>query len=260
VHKEFATVYAKLDRADRHRADLRDMLVAHMRRPDVVVGTAANGPGRVCNFRCQGLPREVEAVIGDVAHNLRSALDHTATVLVEANGGEPKKGPGGTQFPICIDPPKAALTVRATKGGVSAQALSIIEAAQPYKGTWRGDQLAVLNHVSNTDKHNKAAPGRHGPRVGYSWSGTGDTTAEWEAPIKTEDPKVDEVALVLATVPAVLGDGGWRGMYVVELERSENGNWGPLYGTLRHVATEVRDLIGSLADTMVDVAPAATSV
>lgn len=252
VRKDFSTVYAKLDRADKHLAELRAMLAAHMSRPDVVTGTAANGPDRLCRFRCQGLPYEVHAVIGDVAHNLRSALDHTANLLVRSNGGKPQEGPGGTQFPMRKESPGETPLVRATRGGVSAEAHNLIEAAQPYSGTWLGLQLAILNHVSNVDKHREAARGRHGPRIGYSWSGTGDTTAEWEAPIKTEDPEVDEAALVLASVPSVLGDGGWRGRYVVELELSPDDQWGPLHGTLSHVALEVRSLIDRLADTCPD--------
>jgi hypothetical protein len=252
VRKDFATVYAKLARADKHLDELRDMLAAHMSRPDVVTGTAAHGPDRQCHFRCQGLPHEVHAVIGDVTHNLRSALDHTANLLVRANGGKPQDGPGGTQFPMLMDRPGKSLRVRATRGGVSGEARDLIEAAQPYSDTWLGDQLAILNHVSNVDKHREAARGRHGPRLGYSWSGTGDTTAEWEAPIKTEDPEVDRVALVLASVPPVLGDGGWRGSYEVELELSDDDQWGPLHGTLKQVAWEVRSLVDRLADTVPD--------
>lgn len=249
--REFATIYAKLDRADKHLAELRDMLMAHMRRPDVVTGTAADGEGRTCHFRCQGLPDEVYALVGDLAHNLRSALDHTARVLLVANGGTPRERPGGTQFPVCAVRP-AVFEVRAKDGAVSAGALAIIESAQPYNGTWLGRVLAALNYVSNVDKHREAVPGRHGPRVGYSWSGTGDVTAEWEAPITTADPEVDRVGLVLAQVPAVLGDGGWRGSYEVELALSEDDDWAPLHGTLSAMAQEVRHLIGRLAATVAD--------
>jgi hypothetical protein len=248
MRKEFATIYANLDWADKHLVELRDMLKAHMRRPDVVTGT---GEGRTSRFRCQGLPYEVHVLMGDVAHNLRSALNHTATLLLEANGGVPLERGAGTQFPICANEP-AVLEVRAKHGAVSAEALAIIESAQPYKGTWLGRLLAALNYVSNVDKHRKAAPGRHGPGVGYSWSGTGDVAAQWEAPITTADPEVDRVALVLAEVPAVLGDGGWRGWYEVELELSEDDEWGPLHGTLSQMAQEVRHLIDRLAATVAD--------
>jgi hypothetical protein len=115
VRKDFATVYAKLARADKHLDELRDMLAAHMSRPDVVTGTAAHGPDRQCHFRCQGLPHEVHAVIGDVTHNLRSALDHTANLLVRANGGKPQDGPGGTQFPMLMDRPGKSLRVRMSR-------------------------------------------------------------------------------------------------------------------------------------------------
>jgi hypothetical protein len=47
-------------------------------------------------------PLEMAVLRGDLVHNLRSALDHLANTLVVANGGVPKEGQGGTQFPISV--------------------------------------------------------------------------------------------------------------------------------------------------------------
>lgn len=99
---QFASAYAKLDRADKHLGELRELLLAYMSQPDVVTGNLANGPTPQ-SFRIQGAGHEIQAVIGDIAQNLRSALDHVVWQLVLANGGTPKPGGGGTQFPILAE-------------------------------------------------------------------------------------------------------------------------------------------------------------
>ena len=50
---QFASAYAKLDRADKHLGELRELLLAYMSQPDVVTGNLANGP-TAQSFRIQG--------------------------------------------------------------------------------------------------------------------------------------------------------------------------------------------------------------
>jgi hypothetical protein len=99
-------------------------------------------------------------LIGDVTHCLRSALDHLAWQLALHN--RPGKKPSrSTRFPICRAPGD-------WKGKGTNEALThihpthraIIERYQPYK---RGNQmkthpLAILNSLSNTDKHQIIVP------------------------------------------------------------------------------------------------------
>lgn len=100
-------------------------------------------------------PRTLSAVIGDCVHNLRTALDHLAWQLVVANGGVPREGRGGTQFPIVLKRPKDGTHPRvAVAGGVSAKALSAIEALQPFhRRDPENHPLAILTRLDNTDKH-----------------------------------------------------------------------------------------------------------
>jgi hypothetical protein len=95
-----------------------------------------------------GPPPRIGVLCGDVVHNLRSALDHLANALVVANGGAPKEGSGGTQFPIHVG---GGVSVAHRPGpGASASAMWILEKVQPGDIT---DPLAVLNRLSNVDKH-----------------------------------------------------------------------------------------------------------
>jgi hypothetical protein len=99
-------------------------------------------------------------IIGDLVHNLRSALDLLANALVYAAGNEPvTEGARKTQFPILkkrparregTSPPTTIIA-----GGVSPEAARILDALQPY--TWADDPalhpLAILATLSNKDKH-----------------------------------------------------------------------------------------------------------
>jgi hypothetical protein len=188
---------------------------------------------------------EVQVIIGDIAHNLRSALDHVTWQLVLANGGEPKEGSGGTTFPILLKKPRARLRI---VGGVSADARDAIEAAQPYNAQpidRNRHPLAALGHVSNTDKHREPAIAHRVFDNLVSWSGTGDTTKPWVAPIKAQNPTVDSVEIVLAEVPEVLGDGGASADYEVRLDL-RGGVQEPLYLTLTTMVEYVRQLVDKL--------------
>lgn len=103
-------------------------------------------------------PLRWSAVIGDVVHNLRSALDHLVYQLAIANG----KSPSGLSYPILTeDPssPEASDTVRKTWKTLSKRLhlddLAVIERTQPYKRRNVGDKhvFLMLNRLSNWDKH-----------------------------------------------------------------------------------------------------------
>lgn len=97
-------------------------------------------------------PREIGLVFGDVVHNLRSALDHYARLMVLDSGGTPKDGGGGTTFPILRRrPPNGPSVV----GGISDERLAILDKIQPYElGERFADHpLWRLSELDNIDKH-----------------------------------------------------------------------------------------------------------
>jgi hypothetical protein len=95
-----------------------------------------------------GVPkREWAVLIGELVHNLRSALDHAVYAAAE-------KPDRDTQFPIFTrrkDWDKKACRMIYS---VPDEPLALIEEAQPYHAPVpRGHVLAVLNRLSNQDKH-----------------------------------------------------------------------------------------------------------
>jgi len=75
-------------------------------------------------------PIMLSLLVGEVVHQLRSALDHLAYALVVAAGNTPTRS---TAFPMLTARPTNGLTVA---GGLTHRALANIEEFQPYQ---RGD-------------------------------------------------------------------------------------------------------------------------
>jgi hypothetical protein len=98
--------------------------------------------------------------MAEIAYQARSALDVLMPQLVVAGGNSAKRG---TQFPIFLDqagyvaPGRGGASSRDKMlKGVATRYRKIIEDFQPYqrgRGAWR-DPLAVLQTISNRDKHN----------------------------------------------------------------------------------------------------------
>lgn len=147
-------VRAKIERAKKHVRDLDVAIRAFTDR----------NPGRECvvsqpqsdtayTLHCVRLltpiGSDIPVIAGDAVHNLRSALDHLAWQLVEANGQTPGRH---TYFPLCDQAQKyrAPETERKIEG-ISAPAKQVIEAAQPYQAGY--DLLGTLHEMNNWDKH-----------------------------------------------------------------------------------------------------------
>lgn len=85
-------------------------------------------------------------LVGEVVHQLRSALDHLAYALVLAAGNTPTRS---TAFPVRTARPATRLRV---DGGVTAAALTAIEDFQPYlRRDPEAHPLQVLNTLWNID-------------------------------------------------------------------------------------------------------------
>jgi hypothetical protein len=121
----------------------------------------------------------LSVILGDVIHNLRSALDYVVTALAEASDA---KLSSAHQFPIYKDAADYAARVGTpiaakTHGPLHkiTHSLAVIEAWQPYrrKPDPRTDPLWGIHRFSNADKHR--APSYYAPipigKLGLSYKG-----------------------------------------------------------------------------------------
>jgi hypothetical protein len=107
------------------------------------------------------IPMEIGLIAGDLAHNLRSALNYLAWQLASPPFGD---GPGDhTAFPLIFDFPRGKVRKRTPPErfedeaprllrGIREPYRTMIERCQPYHGgVFRN--LALLSIINDTDKH-----------------------------------------------------------------------------------------------------------
>ncbi len=155
----------KLNRAQAYADVLnREIDAWFMRHPYEIFGQYEPGPPERYVFRARFLevpPSEWGLILGDFAHNARSALDHLAyQVVMLGNGGIHQDE---TQFPIVDVPWKWPAAARRRLNGASDRHVAIIESLQPYHRQslhgwhtiWEAieDPLSILRRLSNVDKH-----------------------------------------------------------------------------------------------------------
>jgi hypothetical protein len=108
-------------------------------------------------------------MVGDIVHNLRSALDHLVAQLVLLNDGSPSHQ---HQFPICETAQNFEVEIERKRRleGVSAEHQEFIRRVQPF--SWAEEHewpaniqgLAQLRALSNLDKHQLLLPVRLLPK------------------------------------------------------------------------------------------------
>lgn len=98
-------------------------------------------------------PKQWGVILGDVLHNLRSALDLLAWQLILANGGTPDKR---TAFPVS-DTAEAFRSGGLGKiEGISPRSRELLKAVKPYKGGC--EPLWWLHQLNIEDKHHLLVP------------------------------------------------------------------------------------------------------
>lgn len=101
------------------------------------------------------LPLRIGVVLGDLVHNLRSALDHLVWQAVVRNGREPGVR---HQFPICDEEENWESTRADRLRGVAAEDVEGIRKAQPFTVVLKPAPLTRLRQISNRDKHHVVTP------------------------------------------------------------------------------------------------------
>lgn len=97
-------------------------------------------------------PPNLSVLIGDVVHNLSSALEHLTWQLVIASGNDPIEGVTG--FPIFEERSKYEARAPRMMQGMKPEFVAHIERLQPYhRESPESDPLAVLRDIWNRDKH-----------------------------------------------------------------------------------------------------------
>jgi len=168
----FNGCWVKVNRAKQHRDDLeryiRETFSDKDNRPTLGAKFDAESGDHIIYINhvpdLGPFSDNVAARVGDVVHNLRSALDHLAFQLARGESLTPEQQ-RKVQFPI-FDCEKD-FRRKCYLGDIAPEHRKIIEKLQPYHGlagrpdSWSGPyihQLALLRDLDNMDKHRILTP------------------------------------------------------------------------------------------------------
>ncbi|QCO97909.1 hypothetical protein FCN77_09520 [Arthrobacter sp. 24S4-2] len=140
----------KFDRAREHLLRLNNELQAYLDADPITLVRQFQPEGKMPFIAVrvkQQPPVSLSVLVGEIAHQLRSGVDHIANGLVLVAGNAPTSR---TSFPVCLRPP----TRLSVSGGVTAENLAQVDAVQPYRqGNPESHPLHILNELWNVDKH-----------------------------------------------------------------------------------------------------------
>jgi hypothetical protein len=147
---------SKLARADKLIAELLSAINQHFKDhpPDIQFSyDPPDDPDALLpkNIRSstnvKRVPPETGAIVGDIIHNLRAALDLLAIDLVRANRGNEK----GVYFPFCASADQLDLMIKQKHfDRAGAKAVAVLKTIEPYAA---GN--ALLRHVHDLDIQDK---------------------------------------------------------------------------------------------------------
>lgn len=147
----------KIERAKHHVRSLRDCLDAFVAtRPVRWSAEPIVGDPWAISMRCDidAMPNEVPAVIGDIVHNARTALDLVAADLVRHKKSSTKN----VYFPICENQDDLREIIKRRNFDKAGQAaVKFVVALKPYRGG--NISLRALHDLDIIDKHMAIVPG-----------------------------------------------------------------------------------------------------
>lgn len=151
--ERLALIRLKIEQAKRHESKMEAELASFWSSKPYEVWTKSEiATRRLIYFaaRAEAVPVLLSLIVGDVIHNLRSALDHLAYQLVLL--GMKGKTPGHhVYFPIADNAVSYKAIASKNLKGADLAARKIVDGIKPYKGA--NDTLWFIHRLDIVDKH-----------------------------------------------------------------------------------------------------------
>jgi hypothetical protein len=149
----FRSAILKVERANRHIDEFNSIVAAYQAEKfyDIWADTDAKGATKFFIGPIKPFPHTLPLIVGDIVHNLKSALDHTFTAIVgDALPMDDR------MFPFCKNRPSditKSARFNAIEKAIPGSAGFILDKVQPYEGGAGG--LYGLHRLDRIDKHNE---------------------------------------------------------------------------------------------------------
>ena len=163
--KKLGDLLVKVDRANKLLIDFQSEFNRFFRPPypfEIIPEDNSEKGERTYYLRVhKRIPSEFAAFIGDIAHNLRSTLDHLAWHLVKTSPVTPKADDRKIYFPIFEDASDYEKGKLRKIQGMTSAAIHAIDDIKPYGRLDKNNPIAGignlalywLNHINIQDKH-----------------------------------------------------------------------------------------------------------
>ena len=136
---------AKLQRARKHLAELASLVAEYMSTQPIRASEVGDSIiVRVANQ----VPQEINVVLGDVVHNLRSAIDLLVCDLIRANGSQVTRD---SAFPITTNGIQSS-HIKKQLAGMNQRAIKVLSRIT-HNQSWN-EALLLLHGLDIMDKHN----------------------------------------------------------------------------------------------------------
>jgi hypothetical protein len=181
----------KIERAIQHLQELEMVLFTHANNHPPQATFKKNEQGSVTHIHVvtKSPPKMVGAIVGDIVHNLRAALDLMAVELVSLT---PNANTNGVYFPFCDVADDLNLMIKKRNFHRAGQdAVELLVTLRPYKGG--NAALRALHDLDIQDKHHTLIPNAAimtGPQV---TADTSDFPNIKIVPVEGSVPSVDIV-------------------------------------------------------------------
>lgn len=148
----------KIARASKHIDELKHLFSEKHLFTYVVETNTQTGERATFAKKNEAIINQSKLIIGDIIHNLRSAIDYAyweiVSPFVDANNSQKS-----VQFPFCEREEFLEKTVKKRHAGkVSDRFLQAIIALKPYKGPGGNELLTLIHELDILDKHKFPTP------------------------------------------------------------------------------------------------------
>src|SRR5665213_2124187 len=148
----------KIERALKHVAELEAEVESFVASDVFNIGAPGlNIPGKIIfatHLTIPPVPPVMSAILGDIIHNLRSALDLTACEMANANGQDIE----GVYFPFCRSVDGLDEMIKRRKfDRAGPGAVALLRELKPYHGG--NAALRAVHDLDVRDKHQSLIPG-----------------------------------------------------------------------------------------------------
>lgn len=155
--EQLSGVYAKLERVDESIKDLDSEIAAFLRIPEGKLSKDKQEAfGQFLQHARRDIPPRLGVLAGEIAHQLRSCLDHIVWALSSEDYRQSSET--AIAFPVFTEKPRNKREEtgykRKIQGITDTAAVELVELLQPYHAENPIDEpLAIIHELDRVDKH-----------------------------------------------------------------------------------------------------------